>query len=238
MKLVLQANWLLEPFSPTLPIWLITVGLESIFIGFAVKSAKEMGLWNQLNQRQQAIGVFGIAVGYFFAALSVISVAFHAYSVYLFLLFRMVEGGATVQIYRKIIDFFNSGTPSGTFKAKIRHRVVSFFILGIGVYLMFIVVTSGPIFRGFSYDLSLIYTVLLSILTFISVRWRLRKAEQEFNTAIVSGIAFGVAGAQTYGFTLVGDVTITIAGVLTYSIGFWIAAWYFLGDELFGKPAS
>jgi len=235
---VLQTNWFADPLPPTLPIWLIALGLESMFIGIAVKSAKEMSLWSKLNQRQQVVGVFGIAFGYFFAALSIISTSYRLYSIYLFLVFRTLEGAAAVQIFRKIIAFFRSGTVSSNLKAKIRHKLVGFFILVIGLYLMFSVVTSGPIFESVWYDLTLIYTALVAILTFISVRWRLRKTKQEFNTAIVTGIAMGVAGAQIFGYTLVSDILITLAGGITYSIGFWVAAGFLLEGQLFGSSDS
>lgn len=234
----LQAGWVLDPLPPDLPIWLLSLGLEAMFIGAVVKATKQSGLWGELATFQRLFGVFGLAVGYFFSALALLSTSYAAYAAYLFLLFRTLEGAAAVQIYQRVLEFIKKGTVSGNVRSRLRYHLVTVFIAGLGLYLAIKVLTSGPIYRGVWTDLSLIYTIFVSVLTFLAVRWRLRHVTSDYNVGIVSGIALGVAGAQVYGFTLAEDLLVFVGGSICYSFGFWVAAGFLFGSRLFGGSAE
>jgi hypothetical protein len=238
MDVLLQTNWLIDPVPRTLPIWLLSLGLEAMFLGIVVQAMRESGVLSQLTSRERLVGVLGTGAGYFFLSLSVIRTSYGAYAAFLFVLFRTLEGAAAVQIYARILAFLQDGSLPGDFKAKFRHYLVTFFIIALGSYLVLHVLIRGPFLRGFWYDLSLVYTVTSATLAYVSVRWRLRDVQSDINGAVIAGIAVCIAGAQIYGFSLTEDVLLSVVGGVVYAIGFWSAAWFLFGDRLLGSDPN
>lgn len=234
----LQAGWVLDPLPRDLPIWLLALGLEAMFLGAVVEATRQSGIWGDLSTVQRLFGVFGLGGGYFFSALALVSTSYAAYAAYLYLLFRTLEGAAAVQIYRRVVGFVKSGASGGIGSARLRHHLVMAFVAGLGLYLAVEVLTNGPLYRNVLTDISLLYTLFVSVLSFLAVRWRLRSVRGEYNPGIVSGLAFGVAGAQVYGFTLAADALVFLGGSVCYAVGFWVAAGLLFESRLFGAATT
>jgi hypothetical protein len=218
----------------TLPIWLITLGVEAMFLGVVIHATKQQGHYSQYTRRERIVGVFGLGIGYFFIALSFISGNLGMYGAYLYLLFRTVEGAAAVLIFNRIISLFRSGSISTNLSRRARHLLLVFFITTVGVSLMLKVLMDGPFIGSVWYNLSLLYTVLIAVLTFLSVRWRLRKVQADTNLGVTSGLALGIAGGQVYSYNLGGEIAILVLGGLLYSLGFWSAVGFMFTNGIRG----
>ncbi|MGB9958823.1 hypothetical protein ACOZ4B_20885 (plasmid) [Haloferax prahovense] len=189
-----------------------------------------MGLYSQFRVRERIFGVFGLGVGFLFFSLSVLRTSYGMYAIFLYLLFRVVEGVAVVQFYRRVLDFLKTKSLSGNLSAKIRYHLLVLFIIAVGSYLVLQVITSELYIHAFWYDIQLIYTMVSFLLAFIGVRWRLRKVKTEYNIAVISGIGLCIAGAQTFDFAGTTDIVLSFAGAGAYSVGFWIAALFLLKE--------
>ncbi|WP_152421495.1 hypothetical protein [Haloferax gibbonsii] len=222
----------------TLPVWLITLGIESMFLGVVINAVKQQGLYSQYTRRERLVGVLGLGLGYFFIALSLIQGNFGLYGTYLFILFRAVEGAAAVLIFVRLLTFFRGGYYSSSVFTKVRHILVVFFITTLGVSLLLKILIDGPFIGSLWYNLSLVYTVLVVVLTLISVRWRLRKVQADTNLGVTGGIALGVAGGQIYSFSLASEIAILLLGSLVYTIGFWSAASLLFSSGIWGLFSS
>lgn len=232
--MLLQVNPVAEPIPEDLPIWLITMGIEAMFLGVVIHAVKQQGLYSQYTIRERIVGVVGLGMGYFFIALSFISGNFGLYATYLYLLFRVVEGAAALTIFLRIFSYFRSGSYSTDLSSKARHILLVFFIITTGVSLLLKVLIDGPFIGSIWYSLSLVYTVLIAVLTFVSVRWRLRKVQANTNIVVTSGIALGVAGGQIYSYGLETEIAILLVGSMLYTIGFWSAVGIVLTNGVWG----
>lgn len=232
--MLFQIDVVAEPVPGDLPIWLITLGIEAMFLGVVIHTVRQRGLYSQYTKRERLVGVFGLGIGYFLIALSFISANFGLYGTYLYLLFRTVEGAAALAIFIRILSYFRSGSYSTNLSSKARHILFVFFIMTVGVSLLLKVLIDDPFIGGVWYNLSLVYTVLVAVLTFVAVRWRLRKVQADTNIGVTGGIALGVAGGQIYGYSLGGEIAILLVGSVLYAIGFWSAVAFVFSDGVWG----
>jgi hypothetical protein len=129
-----------------------------------------------------------------------------------------------VQIFFRLISFVRTGSYSSNLSAKARHILIVFFIITTGVLLLLKVLIDDHFIGNLWYNIALVYTVLVAVLTFVAVRWRFRKVQADTNIGITGGIALGVAGGQIYEFNLGTELAVLFAGVFLYTIGFWSAA--------------
>lgn len=217
-------RWVFDPVPSTLPVWLLTLGLEALFIGATVQGIRESGVLDNLTERQLLVTTFGFGVGYFLFALSVLQTAFGLYAAYLTVLFKFLEGAAAVQFYRRVVSVVRSGSTGGNPWPRVRHSLAVVFVLGVGAFLVRSVLIRSTAGAGRWRELSLIYTVVTALVTFLGVRWRLRVVSDDYNAGVLWGLTLGVVGAGLYDYTLTGEILVTAAGSVTYSLGFWGAA--------------
>lgn len=238
MFLLLQLDWFVDPRPAALPIWLIALGLEAMFIGSVWQVTREVPGFSSLSPVERLVGVCGLGLGYFFITLSVLSTAYGVYAGFLYILFRAVEGVAALHIFYRIYDFVRGEGLESDLTKRVKHLLLTFFIMALSIYLLLKVLVVGPVLGGIWYDISVIYTVSVATLSFLAVRWRYRHISSELNSGIVFGLALCIAGAQIFGFSLTGDVLLMFAGSVVYSAGFWGSAYALWGNALFKNNMS
>lgn len=222
----IQLSWFADPFPELLPIWLIAFGLEAMLFGVIYPITRNAPGFQRVSRLERIITAGGVALGYLFLTLSVLRTSYAAYAVYLHLLFRGVEGAAAPHVYVKIYDFLSGKGYGGSLATKIKHKLAVVFVLALGAYLAVKAVVGTPQIGGYWYNLSMVYTVVVASVTALAVRWRYREISNELNSSVVIGLALCIAGAQIFGFTLTGDVALTLVGSVVYAIGFWTSAYF------------
>lgn len=238
MQSVNQVGWFIDPSSSLLPIWLIALGLEAMFLGGTHQVLKRVDEFQAVSQIERAIATVGIGLGYLFLTLSVLRTSYAEYAAFLYLVFRGVEGVAATHIYLKLIRFFQGKGFSSDYLAKAKHLLVVFFVLVLGSYLVVKALVGSPTAFGIQYNLAIVYTIVVATLSALAVRWRYRTIAQELNPGVVGGLALCIAGSQIFAFGLGGDIALSIAGSIVYTIGFWASAYLLLGDIIFDTNDS
>ena len=238
MRTVLQIDWFIDPNPELLPIWLIALGLEAMFVGASWQVLQQMSGYRQSTKLERSIAVFGVGLGYLFLTLSVLRTSYGSYAGYLYLVFRGVEGVAATHIYLKAFNFLRGKGSGGNLKNKAKHLLVVFFVAALGGYLILKGLVERPRFGGIWYDVSLIYTVMVALLSFLAVRWRYRDITADLNSGVILGLAMCIAGAQIFGFSLTGDILLTAAGSVVYSVGFWFSVYLMWGEVLTGSSGG
>lgn len=231
----LQLDWVVDTNPRLLPVWLIALGLEAMFLGLAWQLLRRADGYQQVSSLERALAVGGIGLGYLFLTLSVLRTAYGGYAAYLYLLFRGVEGVAATHIYLKLYDVLQGRGFGGSLAARAKHLLAVFFVLALGGYLVLKALVGQPRVGGVWYDLSMVYTVGVATLTFLAVRWRYRNVAAELNDGIVLGLALCIAGAHIFGFSLPGEVLLTLGGGVAYSAGFWGSAVLLWGQVASGR---
>ena len=221
---VLQVGWFTDPAPADLPVWLIALGLEAVFLGVVWQVVSELSGFEGLSGVERLLGVGGTGLGYLFLTLSVLRSSYGVYAAFLFLLFRGVEGVAGVHLLARILAFLRGGGLDGNLGPRVRHLLVVFFVTALGSYLVVKGLLGRPVVAGVWYDVAVVYTVGTAVLAFLAVRWRFRDVADEVNPGVTSGLALCIAGAQVFGFSLAGDVLLTLAGSVVYSAGYWVGA--------------
>lgn len=222
----IQLSWFADPYPELLPIWLIAFGLEAMLFGVVYPITQNAPGFQRVSRVERIIATAGVALGYLFLTLSVLRTSYAAYAVYLHLLFRGVEGAAAPHLYVKVYDLLKGNGYGGSLGTKVKHKLAVLFVLALGAYLAVKAVVGMPQIGGYWYNLGMVYTVVVASVTALAVRWRYREISDELNSGVVMGLALCIAGAQVYGFTLAGDIALTVAGSVVYAIGFWASAYY------------
>lgn len=230
MQSVNQVGWFMHPDPSLLPIWLMMLGLEAMFLGGTHQVLKRVDEFQSVSQIERSIATGGIGLGYLLLTLSVLRTNYAAYAAFLHLVFRGVEGVAATHLYLKLIRFFQGKGFAGDYIAKAKHLLAVFFVLALGGYLIMKVLVGSPTAFGIQYNLAIVYTVVVAALSALAVRWRYRAIAQELNPGVVAGLALCIAGSQIFAFDLGGDIALSIVGSIVYSIGFWASAYLLLGD--------
>lgn len=234
----LQIGWFLDPEPSVLPIWLIALGLEAMFLGGTYQAFENFSGLQNISQIERAVAVGGLGFGYLFLTLSVLRTSYAGYAAFLYLVFRGVEGVAATHLYVKIYELLQGKGLSGNYALKAKHILVVFFVFALGSYLVLKAIVDAPQVAGYQYDLTMVYTGVVATVSVLAVRWRYRDVAKELNSGIVGGLALCIAGSQIFGFSLTGDVLLTVAGSLIYSLGFWISAYFLWADIIMGSTHS
>jgi len=228
---VLQTGLLYETRPPGLPIWLLVVGLQLLIFG-GLRKASRGRLGAVTASPRGRLGLVLIGSGYLFAALSVIQTNYGPYAAFLFVLFRGLEGAATVRFYRKVEFVVNNRRlPSGAGMATfVTHRLLVFFFTIVGAGLLVMAIAPGAAERaGFSVaNPQGVYTVTTFSLALLGVYWRLSPVQSDYNWLVIAGFGLSIAGAELFNYATVGtELALTVAGGVAYVAGFWllIACW-------------
>jgi len=225
-----QIGWYIEPEPALLPIWLIALGLEAMFIAGTHQALDNVSGYQDLTRLERAIAAGGVAFGYLFLTLSVLRTNYGWYAGFLYLVFRGVEGVAAIHMYAKVYNFLRGKGFGGSYTARAKHMLAVFFVLALGLYLTIKALVGSSRIGGVWYNLSMVYTGVVAVVSVLAVRWRYRDIAREVPNGVVGGLALCIAGAQIFGFTLAGDIVLSIAGSVVYSIGFWVAAYLLWGE--------
>lgn len=238
MLLPLQISWFVGPDPALLPTWLIALGLEAMFFGGTYQVLQNVPNYQNVSRLEKTIAAGGVALGYLFLTLSVLRTAYAEYAAFLYLVFRGVEGVAATHLYVKVYNVLQGKGLGGNYVAKAKHMLGVFFIFGLGSYLALKAILGTPRVAGYWYNLSMVYTGVVAAVSVMAVRWRYRDLAKDLNTGVVGGLALCIAGAQIFGFTLAGDIALTLAGSVVYSFGFWVSAYLLWGKIITGgNPA-
>lgn len=218
--------WSIGPVPPNLPVVAMILGLEIMFFGIVSLSIEDIPLVDAMPSREQRVVTASLALGFFFAALSLLQSDFDLYALYLFLLFRTIEGAAAVRFYQKVahVILTQSLPASSRFKKKAKHLLLVFAVVagGFGVALNIIANASDRTFPW--YQLAGVYTVVSFLLAVLGVRWRLQPITDDINTLLIAGLAMCIGGAEIFNFgSIFTEIAIISAGSVTYQIGFWAA---------------
>lgn len=219
---LLQIAWFISPRPSHLSIWLMVLGSEMLIASGLMRAVSRNG-----RNSRVLVGAGFLSVGYLFMALAVMSNFFNAFAVYLFLLFRSVEGAAAARFYRTVAYVLRSRTlPGGTrFGSRVKLFLAPFFVIVVGVgVLLSLLRTFGlggtPVIE--------IYTPTMVGVTSLSVWWRVRSLRQEYAIATLLGFTTCITGAEIYGFaTVATEITVSLSGFVAFGVGFWllIALW-------------
>jgi len=223
---VLVLQWFIETTPSGLPILVIVLGLEFIFFGVVDMAKSDVPIIDSMPPQERKMVSLCLALGFLFAALSLLQSNLSVYAVYLFLLFRTLEGAAAVLFYQKVAHVItNRSLPSSTrFKEKAKHLLLVFAIVagGLGVAFHLLADASGTNFPW--YQLAGVYTIVSFLLAILGVRWRLQPLSDDMNTPLIVGLALCIGGAEIFNYgSIFTEIAITGLGVLTYQAGFWAA---------------
>lgn len=228
---VLQTGLLYESRPPGLPIWLLVVGLQLLIFG-GLRKVSRKSLGSVTASARGRLGLILLGSGYLFAALSVIQTHYGSYAAFLFVLFRGLEGAATVRFYRKVVFVLhNRRLPGGTGAASfVTHRLLVFFFTIVGTGLLVAAIAPGAAEQaGFSVaNPRGVYTVTTFSLAVLGVYWRLSPVQSDYNWLVVAGFSLSIAGAELFNYATLGaELALTVAGGIAYTAGFWllIACW-------------
>lgn len=227
----LQTGLLYDARPAGLPILLLVVGLQLLIFG-GLRKVSRGSLSGVTASARGRFGLLLVGSGYLFAALSVIQTDFSSYAAFLFVLFRGLEGAATVRFYRKVTFVlhnrrFPGGTGATTF---VTHRLLVFFFTIIGVGLLVATVAPGAADRAGVTVVNprAVYTVTTFSLAILGVYWRLSPVQSDYNWLVVAGFSLSVAGAELFNYAALGtELAVIVVGGLAYTVGFWslIACW-------------
>lgn len=239
----LQVDWFVDTVPRSLPTWLLVLGLEAMFFGTALDAARDRDAFQGMSDRMQTAAVVALSLGFFFMALSVLRTAYALYAAYLFVLFRVVKGAADLRVYRKLVAVLRTRSLADVSSGHLlTHGAVIVFVLIAGGWLAFGVMTRGPRLRSTWYDLALIYTGVSVAITSVGVRWRLQETDTDYSTGVTLGLMLCIAGADVFDYGTFGaEVAVTMAGVVSYGVGFWGAAFLWLskgGPDHSGSGAA
>jgi hypothetical protein len=165
---------------------------------------------------------------------------------------RWIEGVAATRLLSKIIRFV-SGTGSGSLSAAIKRRfrrgAIVFGVLLITGWSAVWVLVLGPVVVSRTYDLTLIWTLLVGILSvlglgfkFSSVDSRVYSVDPRFIPMVI-GLILAVTGAELYNFQLfeqvlaAGSVELSISALdpilLIVGNGVYLAGYYWSARRRF-----
>lgn len=217
----LQLSFLLD----YVPVWLgpllLAAGLILVIVTFGSFS---------LAGESRSFTLTGVMLLCAFGGGALMLVPFYMRRTYIFaagllLAGRWIEGVAATRLVSKIIRFV-SGTGSGSLSATIRRRFRRAAII-VGVFLIVgwaavWVLVLGPVVVSRTYDLTLIWTLLVGVLSvlglgfkFSSVDSRIYSVEPRFIPMVI-GLILAVTGAELYNFELFQQVL--SAGAVELSI--------------------
>lgn len=220
------SQWLLVPDASNLPVLAMILGLELMFFGVVTMGIEDIPIVDAMPSRERRVVTASLAMGFLFAALSLLQSNLDLYAVYLFLLFRTIEGAAAVRFYQKVAHIIvtQSLPTSNRFKKKAKHLLLVFAIVagGFGVALNIIANASGRTFPW--YQLAVVYTIVSFLLAVLGVRWRLQLISDDINTPLIIGLALCIGGAEIFNFgSIFTEIAVISTGSITYQAGFWAA---------------
>lgn len=222
-----QISWFVEPVAQTTTIILLFAGLTVLYFGVATKLIQENELLHEKYQWQRIGVVLGFGAGFALSAWSLFVDRSGIYAIFLFALFRSLEGAAVVRLYRKIIYVFKERSlPDGVdLKRKIGYKLAGVFSILIGIWLSLRILFVTPLTGSVVTPLAIVWTAVSFITAFLGATWRLELVRDRLNVIIILGFGLCVAASEIYSFsTLRGDLAQYFIGSAAYSAGFWLGA--------------
>lgn len=163
---------------------------------------------------------------------------------------RWIEGVAATRLVSVIVGF---GGGSGGIESKVRQAVVRrfrrglitvFLIVLVGWSVLFVVLFFRPDLP-FTYTVSLLWTVVIALLSILGLVWKFSRVDSEVYSdfppaiPIIAGLILAIAGAEIYNFQLftiqfaAGPASMSLSAVepilfvcssIVYAMGFWWSA--------------
>jgi hypothetical protein len=212
----LQLSWIVD----YVPDWLgpTLLGSGLLLVVFTFLSFSYSGDGDESTSL--SVGTFAllsIGVGGGFLAVPLYRRYTFAFAAGLLLAGRWIEGVAATRLLTKVIRFFSgtgTGSLSGTLKRRLRRMAIVVLVLLLAGWTALWVVLFGPVVVSQTYDLTLIWTTLVGVLSllglgfkFTSVDNRVYLIEPRF-VPMLLGLILAVTGAQLYNFEILQQVLV------------------------------
>jgi hypothetical protein len=228
--LPIQVDAVLAPLPPTLPIWTLVTGLAFLFGGVLLQFVDRRRLLDG-NRRARLIVVVSISGGFLLAGISLLRTSFGAYALFLFLVFSLIQGAAAVHFYQRVVAFVQTGSLDQHLSGnRLTYALAKMFVLLIG--LMVLLDVLSVIGGGFWRRAQLAYTVVVGGTSALGARYRLRAVEGDVHQLVIYGLILCIAGAELFDYSLTGELLVSMAGSVAFSVGFWICATAWIGTGL------
>jgi hypothetical protein len=222
-RLALQLSWFVDYVPAWLGPALIAVGLLSVLFTF--------GVFVTAGRDSQSVTLGGLVVlsGIVGGGLLIVPLYVRHTSVVaagMLLAGRWLEGVAATRVLTKAIRFF-SGTGSGGLASALRRRLrrgaIVFGLLLVAGWAAIWVLVFGPVALSRTYELTLIWTVLVGVLSFLGLGFKFTSVDSRVYSAVptfvpmVLGLILAVTGAQLYNFQILQRTISTAPVELSFS---------------------
>lgn len=232
--LLLQAG----AFLPTKPAGLgaaITVIGLSIMVGSYVRIAIQVqDLLSKDNFdiaiENPRLAVFSFAGGMLFLTIGSLQ-RYNLVISYMGLLFfvgSLITGVSHVRFWKKIEYLLRKREYKGDLPRTIKFGLLNLFILVTVASIFFELVVSNPFGATFVSRLAFAYTLIVLGVSIVGFSKRILPLRDKIDAKLVYGFILTIAGTQIFDLSLLNDFLFMIVGIIGYTVGFWIAVYYWL----------
>lgn len=225
-------------FVPTVPPGLgaavIVIGL-TIMIGshlritmLEVDAQSKEHYGTQLKHRRLATWSFG--AGILFLTLGTLQryQLVVPYVAFVYLIGNMITGVAHVRFWKKIELLLRKREYSGNLARTIKYGLISLFVIIIVGSLFVWMVQSSPLNTPILLQFAFAWTLLVLGLSIVGLSKRVLPLRDRIDDNIVHGFIITIAGSEIFDLTLASEVGFLFVGGIGYSIGFWVAVYYWI----------
>ena len=231
---ILQMGLLFDYLPGWLGPTLVFFGIELVLVGVIDDTLPSIfSNWAQLNSREQLLTVSGLSIGPFILGSSVLHQygGVQIYAALLFCIGRLIEGASGVLFYKKILHLIEYREFQGHTRQKFKHYLVLLFVVIASGWVAIQVWERGGYFAPQVTEIKLIWTLLTLFIATFGISYKLRFASGVLNKSTKLGFILCIGGAQIFNLQEILELATSAAGILAYTIGFWIAFVVLLKSE-------
>lgn len=225
MEYIFQVSWFLDSTPEYLGPFLIAIGLlitTATFLTTAIRGSDSLG---------SLVGVFIVAlIGSGIVGIWVFQRYTFLFAALMLLAGRWIEGVAATRFLSTLVRFFSlNSSQSGDLVAKIVRRLKYALLIGfitvVAGWIALGVIMFGPVTKTYAYELAVVWTVYVGLLSLLGLVWKFRRVDNEvykrvpFVLPSLVGLILAVTGSQLYNFKImqsqiqVGDIQASVSAV-------------------------
>lgn len=150
------------------------------------------------------------------------------YVALLYLVGNMISGVAHVRFWKKIEMLLRKQEFTGDLARTVKYGLASMFVVIIVGSMFVWLVLSAPFSAPLAVQFAFAWTLLVLGLSIVGLSKRALPLRTQLDNKLIYGFILTIAGSEIFDLTLAGNVGFLLVGSIGYSIGFWVAVYYWL----------
>jgi len=146
----------------------------------------------------------------------------------LFFIGSLITGASHVRFWKKVELFLRRQEYGGNLARTIKYGLLSLFVIISVGSIFFELVISNPFGATFFSQIAFAYTLLVLGLSIIGLSKRVLPLREQIDNRLVYGFILTIAGTQIFDLSIVNAILFMGIGTVGYTVGFWIAVYYWL----------